>query len=86
MSILEIVLSGAVSLLLTISGFFIVRYFHSQDKKNELFFETFKKFDITVNDLNTTLRVMQEHSNGFEKSCADRHNEISKKLEKIKAA
>lgn len=86
MTVLEIVLTGLSGGLGSITGFFIVRYFNSQDKKNEIFFEMFKKNNDVIAELNSTLKVMQEHDRNFEDNCRNRHEEIAKKLEKIKAA
>ncbi|MBA7553064.1 hypothetical protein ES705_45649 [subsurface metagenome] len=75
---------GVIGLLLTVSGFFIARYFNHQDKINDRTFDTFDKLNDSINNLNTTLKVMQEHQTGFEQKCQERHKVLNKQLETIK--
>jgi hypothetical protein len=82
MNIFFTVVGSLIMILLSINGFFIVRYFKMQDGFNERSTNTFDKLNDSMVELNTTLQVFKEHQQGFEQGCRERHERLDEQLKK----
>jgi hypothetical protein len=86
------VIMYVAGVLLSIIGFFIVRYVNRTSKKQDensksiidthlQLSESINKLQLAITGLNGVILSMQQSSDTFSKGCQDKHNTINKRLD-----
>ena len=72
-----------LGVLITIIGFFIVRYLDRATKKQDELTTAVNSLQISITGLNAVILSIQDHNSDFGRNCEKKHSHVDRKVSEI---